>query len=191
MGRPQLPGSHPGNADPCCVSLVAVFACLPGAAALYESWVAPLAGSIVPMCMLSALAGVKLYRSDNNTFVQSGLRRADGPRLQERSPDRRVCGANPNSRRTASSSRPRCKPAARLPNRWMTSVPSIAGHDPAGALRHGAGAEVPRRLVLLLFAGHDWGYPVGLFLTPCLCRACANCPERKLISSTASQSSHG
>jgi multidrug efflux pump len=25
---------------------------------------------IVPMCMLSALAGVKLYGSDNNTFVQ-------------------------------------------------------------------------------------------------------------------------
>jgi multidrug efflux pump subunit AcrB len=28
---------------------------------------------IVPMCMLSALAGVKLYGSDNNTFVQVGL----------------------------------------------------------------------------------------------------------------------
>jgi len=25
------------------------------------------------MCMLSALAGVKLYGSDNNTFVQVGL----------------------------------------------------------------------------------------------------------------------
>jgi hypothetical protein len=53
-------------------------------AALYESWVLPLAVIlIVPMCMLSALAGVKLYGSDNNTFVQ--------PRLQERDPDRRVC----------------------------------------------------------------------------------------------------
>jgi multidrug efflux pump subunit AcrB len=42
-------------------------------AALYESWVLPLAVIlIVPMCMLSALAGVKLYGSDNNTFVQSG-----------------------------------------------------------------------------------------------------------------------
>ena len=43
-------------------------------AALYESWVLPLAVIlIVPMCMLSALAGVKLYGSDNNTFVQVGL----------------------------------------------------------------------------------------------------------------------
>src|SRR5712675_594277 len=43
-------------------------------AALYESWVLPLAVIlIVPMCMLSALAGVKLYGSDNNTFGQVGL----------------------------------------------------------------------------------------------------------------------
>src|SRR6266478_234240 len=43
-------------------------------AALYESWVLPLAVIlIVPMCMLSALAGVKLFGGDNNTFVQVGL----------------------------------------------------------------------------------------------------------------------
>src|SRR5258708_18880543 len=43
-------------------------------AALYESWVLPLAVIlIVPMCMLSALAGVKLYGSHNNTFVQVRL----------------------------------------------------------------------------------------------------------------------
>src|SRR5258708_36257859 len=43
-------------------------------AALYESWVLPLAVIlIVPMCMLWALAGVKLYGRDNNTFVQVGL----------------------------------------------------------------------------------------------------------------------
>jgi len=28
---------------------------------------------IVPMCMLSALAGLKLFGGDNNTFVQVGL----------------------------------------------------------------------------------------------------------------------
>jgi len=42
-------------------------------AALYESWVLPLA--VDPDCadvMLSALAGVKLFGGDNNTFVQVG-----------------------------------------------------------------------------------------------------------------------
>src|SRR4029079_8389164 len=43
-------------------------------AALYESWTLPLAVIlIVPMCMLSALLGVKLSGGDNNTFVQVGL----------------------------------------------------------------------------------------------------------------------
>ncbi|HVQ32649.1 MAG TPA: multidrug efflux RND transporter permease subunit, partial [Lysobacter sp.] len=42
-------------------------------AALYESWTLPLAVIlIVPMCMLSALLGVKLTGGDNNTFVQVG-----------------------------------------------------------------------------------------------------------------------
>ena len=39
-------------------------------AALYESWTLLLAVIlIVPMCMLCALAGVKLTGGDNNTFV--------------------------------------------------------------------------------------------------------------------------
>src|SRR5207245_9393377 len=39
-----------------------------------ESWTLPLAVIlIVPMCMLSALGGVKLFGGDNNTFVQVGL----------------------------------------------------------------------------------------------------------------------
>jgi multidrug efflux pump len=43
-------------------------------ASLYESWTLPLAVIlIVPMCMLSALLGVKLTGGDNNTFVQVGL----------------------------------------------------------------------------------------------------------------------
>src|SRR5437016_14602650 len=40
-------------------------------AALYESWVLPLAVIlIVAMCMLSALAGVQLYGGDHNPFVR-------------------------------------------------------------------------------------------------------------------------
>ena len=43
-------------------------------AALYESWMLPLAVIlIVPMCVLSALIGVWLTGGDNNMFVQVGL----------------------------------------------------------------------------------------------------------------------
>src|SRR3712207_9475125 len=43
-------------------------------AAQYESWSLPLAVIlIVPMCLLSAIAGVWLTRGDNNIFTQIGL----------------------------------------------------------------------------------------------------------------------
>jgi multidrug efflux pump len=43
-------------------------------AALYESWTLPLAVIlIVPMCLLSAIAGVWLAGGDNNIFTQVGL----------------------------------------------------------------------------------------------------------------------
>src|SRR5439155_7659293 len=62
-----------GNAAVLVFPVAVLLACLV-LAALYESWELPLAVIlIVPMCMLSALAGVKVYGSDNNTFVQVGL----------------------------------------------------------------------------------------------------------------------
>src|SRR5207253_1339209 len=43
-------------------------------AGLYESWSLPLAVIlVVPMCLLSALAGVALARMDVNIFVQVGF----------------------------------------------------------------------------------------------------------------------
>ncbi|MGV8475879.1 efflux RND transporter permease subunit, partial [Pseudomonas aeruginosa] len=40
----------------------------------YNSWLLPLAVLlIVPMCLLSAIAGVWLVGGDNNVFVQIGL----------------------------------------------------------------------------------------------------------------------
>src|SRR5690554_1085004 len=43
-------------------------------AALYESWILPLAVIlIVPMCLLSAMSAVWLTGGDNNIFVQIGL----------------------------------------------------------------------------------------------------------------------
>src|SRR5690554_7355206 len=53
------------------LALLLVFLVL---AALYESWVMPLAVIlIVPMCLLAALTGVHLVGGDNNIFVQVGL----------------------------------------------------------------------------------------------------------------------
>src|SRR5690606_17498001 len=53
------------------LALLLVFLVL---AALYESWVMPLAVIlIVPMCLLAALTGVHLLGGDNNIFVQAGL----------------------------------------------------------------------------------------------------------------------
>jgi AcrB/AcrD/AcrF family len=71
---------------PLCVLLV--FMVL---AALYESLSLPLVLIlIVPMCLFSALVGVRLAGSENNIFTQTGLIVLVA-RLQERHPDRGVC----------------------------------------------------------------------------------------------------
>jgi len=51
-------------------------------AGLYESWSLPLAVIlVVPMCLLSALAGISLRGMDVNIFVQVGLRGSGRPGL--------------------------------------------------------------------------------------------------------------
>jgi multidrug efflux pump len=65
----KLAGNTAVFVFPLCVLLV--FLVL---AALYESWSLPLVIIlIVPMCLLSAIAGVWLTRGDNNVFTQIGL----------------------------------------------------------------------------------------------------------------------
>ena len=73
VDRTDVPGNLAGNTIvfifPLCVVLV--FLTL---AAQYESWSLPLAIIlIVPMCLLSAIAGVWLRGMDNNIFTQIGL----------------------------------------------------------------------------------------------------------------------
>ena len=92
---------------PLCVLLV--FLAL---AAQYESWSLPLAIIlIVPMCLLSALAGVWSRGMDNNIFTQIGLVVLVGLASQERDPHRRVRQAARRTR-AARAPRPRSRPRA-------------------------------------------------------------------------------
>jgi len=139
-------------------------------AALYEKLGAPLAVIlIVPMCMLSALAGVKLYGSDNNTFVQVGLVVLMGLACKNailivefarelESQGKGVVEA------ALEACRLRLRPIV------MTSVAFIAGTIPL-VLSGGAGAEVRSATGVTVFAGMIGVTLFGLFLTAgVLCR---------------------
>ena len=134
-------------------------------AALYESWALPLAVIlIVPMCMLSALAGVKLYGSDNNTFVQVGLVVLMGLACKnailivEFARDRQQEGASAQDA-AVEASRVRLRPIL------MTSFAFILGVVPL-VVGHGAGAEMRRTLGTAVFSGMLGVTLFGLFLTP-------------------------
>ena len=134
-------------------------------AALYESWVLPLAVIlIVPMCMLSALAGVKLYGSDNNTFVQVGLVVLMGLACKnailivEFARELEFQGKG-----IVEAALEACR--LRLRPIVMTSVAFIAGTIPL-VLSQGAGAEVRSATGVTVFAGMIGVTLFGLFLTP-------------------------
>jgi multidrug efflux pump len=134
-------------------------------AALYESWALPLAVIlIVPMCMLSALAGVKLYGSDNNTFVQVGLVVLMGLACKnailivEFARELEFQGKG-----IVEAALEACR--LRLRPIVMTSVAFIAGTIPL-VLSHGAGAEVRSATGVTVFAGMIGVTLFGLFLTP-------------------------
>ncbi|WON73462.1 multidrug efflux RND transporter permease subunit [Nitrosospira sp. Is2] len=134
-------------------------------AALYESWVLPLAVIlIVPMCMLSALAGVKLFGGDNNTFVQVGLVVLMGLACKnailivEFARELEFQGKG-----IVEAALEACR--LRLRPIVMTSVAFIAGTIPL-VLSQGAGAEVRSATGITVFAGMIGVTLFGLFLTP-------------------------
>jgi multidrug efflux pump len=134
-------------------------------AALYESWVLPLAVIlIVPMCMLSALAGVKLFGGDNNTFVQVGLVVLMGLACKnailivEFARELEFQG-----RSIVEAALEACR--LRLRPIVMTSVAFIAGTVPL-VLSSGAGAEVRSATGITVFSGMIGVTMFGLFLTP-------------------------
>lgn len=159
-------------------------------AALYESWTLPLAVIlIVPMCMLSALAGVKLYGSDNNTFVQVGLVVLMGLACKnailivEFARELEFQGKG-----IVEAALEACR--LRLRPIVMTSVAFIAGTVPL-VLSHGAGAEVRSATGITVFAGMIGVTLFGLFLTPVFYVGLRKLSGRKLIQHGETNVLHG
>jgi multidrug efflux pump len=141
---------------------VLVFFVLSG---LYESWSLPLAVVlVVPMCLLSALAGVALAAMDVNIFVQVGfvvlvgLACKNAILIVEFARDRQREGASRYDAALAAAQ-------VRLRPIVMTSVAFILGVLPL-VIAEGAGAEMRRTLGTAVFAGMIGVTVFGLFLTP-------------------------
>jgi multidrug efflux pump len=134
-------------------------------AGLYESWSLPLAVTlVVPMCLLSALAGVWLAGMDVNIFVQVGfvvlvgLASKNAILIVEFARDRQLEGASRFDAAVEAA-------MVRLRPILMTSFAFILGVFPL-VIAHGAGAEMRRTLGTAVFAGMIGVTFFGILLTP-------------------------
>lgn len=134
-------------------------------AALYESWSLPLAVIlIVPMTLLSAIAGVIIAGSDNNIFTQIGLIVLVGLACKnailivEFAKDKQEEGMTPLAA-VLEACRLRLRPIL------MTSFAFIMGVIPL-VLSSGAGAEMRHAMGVAVFSGMLGVTFFGLLLTP-------------------------
>jgi len=134
-------------------------------AAQYESWSLPLAVIlIVPMTLLSAIAGVILSGSDNNIFTQIGLIVLVGLACKnailivEFAKDKQAEGLDPLAA-VLEACRLRLRPIL------MTSFAFIMGVVPL-VLSSGAGAEMRHAMGVAVFSGMLGVTFFGLLLTP-------------------------
>ncbi|HEY2251801.1 MAG TPA: efflux RND transporter permease subunit, partial [Planctomycetaceae bacterium] len=144
------------------LSVVFVFLVL---AALYESWSLPLAVIlVVPMCVLSSLAGVWFAKMDINIFTQIGfvvligLASKNAILIVEFAKYRRDEGVDCRSA-TLHACELRLRPI------MMTSFAFILGVVPL-VFAHGAGAEMRRALGTAVFSGMLGVTFFGILLTP-------------------------
>ncbi len=144
------------------LGVVLVFFVLAG---LYESWSLPWAVIlVVPMCLLSALAGIALAHMDVNIFVQVGfvvlvgLAAKNAILIVEFARDRQLEGAS-RFDAAVEAGRVRLRPIL------MTSFAFILGVFPL-VIAQGAGAEMRRTLGTAVFAGMIGVTLFGIFLTP-------------------------
>jgi multidrug efflux pump subunit AcrB len=134
-------------------------------AAQYESWALPLAIIlVVPMCLLSAVVGVRIANEDVNIFTQIGfvvlvgLASKNAILIVEFAKQRRDVG---DSRYEATMNA--C--TLRLRPIIMTSFAFILGVVPL-LYGHGAGSEMRRTLGTTVFSGMLGVTIFGIFLTP-------------------------
>jgi multidrug efflux pump len=143
-------------------SVVMVFLVL---AAQYESWSLPLAIIlVVPLCLLSAVAGVAVARMDVNILTQIGfvvlvgLASKNAILIVEFAKVMRE-GGMARREATLQACRLRLRPII------MTSFAFILGVVPL-LLAHGAGSEMRRALGTAVFSGMLGVTLFGIFLTP-------------------------
>lgn len=134
-------------------------------AALYESWALPLAVIlVVPMCVLSSIAGVGYAKMDINVFTQIGfvvligLASKNAILIVEFAKYRRETGV-PRREATLQACELRLRPI------MMTSFAFILGVLPL-VIAHGAGFEMRRALGTAVFSGMLGVTFFGIFLTP-------------------------
>ncbi len=134
-------------------------------AGLYEGWSLPWAVIlVVPMCLLSALAGLFLAGMDVNIFVQVGfvvlvgLAAKNAILIVEFARDRQLQGAS-RFDAAVEAARVRLRPIL------MTSFAFILGVFPL-VIAHGAGAEMRQTLGTAVFAGMIGVTLFGIFMTP-------------------------
>jgi multidrug efflux pump subunit AcrB len=145
---------------PLCVLLVTLVL-----AALYESWTLPLAIIlIVPMALLSAIAGVWISGGDNNIFTQIaffvlvGLACKNAILIVEFAKYREDAGVDPVTA-ALDAARLRLRPIL------MTSIAFVMGVVPL-VMATGAGAEMRHAIGIAVFSGMLGVTFFGLFLTP-------------------------
>ena len=146
---------------PLCVLLVYVVL-----AAQYESWSLPLSVIlIVPMTLLSAIAGVWLTGGDNNVFTQisflvlAGLACKNAILIVEFAQAARDGGRVARATAILDACRIRLRPIL------MTSMAFIMGVVPL-VFSSGAGFEIRQAMGIAVFAGMLGVTLFGLFLTP-------------------------
>jgi multidrug efflux pump len=135
-------------------------------AAQYESWSLPLAVIlVVPMCLLSALAGVWIAKMDINIFTQIGFVVLVG--LASKNAILIVEYARQQQHKEGKTPFDAALAACQLRLRpiIMTSFAFILGVVPL-LVGHGAGAEMRRTLGTAVFSGMLGVTLFGIFLTP-------------------------
>jgi multidrug efflux pump subunit AcrB len=144
------------------LGVILVFFVLAG---LYESWSLPLSVIlVVPMTLLSGLAGIWMAGMDVNIFVQVGfvvlvgLAAKNAILIVEFARDRQLAGATIYGA-AVEAARVRLRPII------MTSFAFILGVFPL-VIASGAGAEMRRPLGTAVFAGMIGVTLFGIFLTP-------------------------